>query len=168
MSVSKVPLHVGSILLCGVDFPTVLERLTIFQNRRDFLSNFTVQSSHTGDLWKFSKILHTTVRRAHTGIFSSIVILQKKTFFSHRKLPQYMAHIQGVFPHIWGFSEKINLLWYESFEKTYKGFSWAPPTNIKCFYLQKLTWTSYCFCTIWENFPGATPRTPNIYRVKWH
>ena len=123
MSVSKVPLHVGSILLCGVDFPTVLERLTIFQNRRDFLSNFTVQSSHTQGIFEnFKDSTHHSEESTHRDIFQ-YSDSSKKTFFSHRKLPQYMAHIQGVFPHIWGFSEKINLLWYESFEKTYKGFS---------------------------------------------
>ena len=78
--------------------------------------------THRGSLKIFKDSTHHSEESTHRDIFQ-YSDLKKKTFFSHRKLLQYMGHIQGVFPHIWGFSEKINPFWCESFEKTYKGFS---------------------------------------------
>ena len=152
MWISKVPLHVGCVLWCGVDFPIVLERLSW----RDFLSNFTVQSSHTQMIFEKFQRFHTPQFGVHTGKFSNIVIFPKQiqSFFIGNFLSIWPIH-KEFFPYMRIF-RKINPLWYESFEKVYEGFLWSLPT--KFVYLTILIVS----VQIEQIFPGLRPE-PQIY-----
>ena len=149
MWVSKVPFHVGSVLLCGVDFPTVLERLTILKIGGIFLSNFTVQSSHTQMI--FEK-------------FSNIVIFPKQiqSFLIGNFLSIWPTH-KEFFPYMRIF-RKINPFWYESFEKPYEGFSWAPPT--KYVYFTKIDLSFLLFLYNLSKFSRGYAPNPKYIQSK--
>ena len=89
----------------------------------DFLSNFTVQSSHTQMIFEKFQRFHTPQFGAHTGKFSDIVIFPKQieSFLIGNFLSIWPTH-KEFFPYMRIF-RKINPLWYESFEKPYEGFS---------------------------------------------
>ena len=160
-----------SSLACGLCFVVWCE----FSNcigeavlERFFVKFHSAELTHTDDLWKISKIPHTTVRSAHTGKFSNIVIFPKQiqSFLIGNFLSIWPTNKE--FSHIWGFSEKSIPSGMRVLKNPMKDFREHHQQISNIFTLQKLTWASYCFCTIWAKFPGATPRTANMYRVKWH
>ena len=131
---------------------------------RFFVKFHSAELTHTDDLWKISKIPHSTVRSAHIGKFSNIVIFPKQiqSFLIGNFLSIWPTH-KEFFPYMRIF-RKINPLWYESFEKPYEGFSWAPPT--KYVYFTKIDLSFLLFLYNLSKFSRGYAPNPKYIQSK--
>ena len=118
--------------------------------------------THRWSLKNFKDSTHHSSEPTHREIFQYSDFSKTNLIFSHRKLPQYMAHTQGVFPIYEDFPKNQSLLVWEFWKTLWRIF--VSTTNKYQIFLFYKNWLELLIVSVQfeQIFPGLRPE-PQIY-----